>query len=82
MRTHVRIVRTHSVRTVGTVRTHSGVLFVLCVRTVRTLVLCVRACVCTCVRKYVLFFVLANFEKNLLQKKIPVKVQGFHENNP
>ena len=69
VRTHVRIVRTHSVRTV---RTHS----VRTVRIVRTQSTHTERILRTHVRT---FFVLTNFKKSLLQKKILVKNRGIYE---
>ena len=66
MRTQVRIVRTHSVRTVRIVRTQSTHTERI-VRILRTHVLT--------------FFVLTNFKKSLLQKKILVKNRGIYENS-
>ena len=62
VRTHVRIVRTHSVRTVRIVRTQST----HTERIVRILRTDVRT-----------FFVLTNFKKMVLQKRVLVKIQGF-----
>ena len=73
--THMRIVHTYSGRTVRTERTHS-------LRTVR-----IGCTHCThterimhIVRTHVrTFFVLTNFKKSLLQKKILVKNRGIYE---
>ena len=70
--THVRIVRTHSVRTV---RTHS-VRTVRIVRTQSTHTERIVRILRTHVRT---FFVLTNFKKSLLQKKILVKNRGIYE---
>ena len=69
VRTHVRIVRTHSVRTV---RTHSvRTVPIVCTKSTHT-----ERILRTHVRT---FFVLTNFKKSLLQKKILVKNRGIYE---